>query len=401
MTFRKALRPLAIPVIHAMVPFKTWAWTTRRTWLRGLILEITSLIDFLLVGMLVQNNALMMTFKAFGGGNFFFGRALMVTDHASAAAAVVKPQLRGSLFMGLPIVGYAPSTFMSNAGPISVSQPARRVLRRHLDDHVVSDAHRSPDIAALRADCADVLSDWAGDPRRDTLWSLRGTAARMLARILADVDVPKAEMDAATAAYLRRFGELSAFSYYAPFMLSLLGTHETIRRDVFLPLKRHGIDPLVVDMIMFAGMFSVGTIVMKCVEYTRVHDVDYASLSHRERLAFVVESLRLFPTVSTVHRIVEESEQVAVGKRMIDVRPGCEIAYPFVCIHRNAEVFGDPEAFRLDRPAAEVAQILSWSRGPNMCPVRDLSVVVTVLMLDTLAESAGDLRRLDIYNIEF
>lgn len=401
MTLRPVLRALATPVVYAMVPFKTWAWTTRRVWLRGLILEITSAVDFLLVGLLVQNSALMLTWKAFGRGNFFFGRALMVTDHATAAAAVVKPQLRGSLFMGLPIVGYAPSTFMSNAGPISVSQPARGVLRRHLDDHVVTEAHRAPDIAALRSDCADVLADWAGDPKRDTLWSLRGAAARLLARILAGVDLPKIEADAATAAYLRRFGELSAFSYYAPFMLSLLGTHEAIRQDVFLPLKRRGIDPLVVDMIMFAGMFSVGTIVMKCVEYTRVHDVDYAALSHRERLAFVIESLRLFPTVSTVHRIVEETEQVAVGKRTIAVLPGREIAYPFVCIHRNADVFAAPETFRLDRPAAEVAQMLSWSRGPNMCPVRDLSVVVTVLMLDTLAESAGDLRRLDIFNIEF
>lgn len=396
---RSLLRALTTPLVYALVPLKMWAWTTRRTWLRGAILELTAAIDFLLVGIHVQNGALMLTFKAFGG-NFLFGRALMVTDHASAAAAIVEPQLRGSLFMGLPIVGYAPTTFMTNAGPISVSQPARGVLRGHLNEHVVSDAHRHPDIATLRESCAGALREWAADPKRDTLWSLRGTAARILTTILADVDLPKAEADAITAAYLRRFAELSAFSYYAPPLLSLLGTHEAMRQDVFLPLKRHGVDPLVVDMIMFAGMFSVGTIVMKCVDHTRTYDVDYGALAPHDRIAFVIESLRLFPTVSTVHRILEAPESVTVRGRTIEAQPGHEIAYPFVCIHRDTRVFPDAEAFRLDRPPEQVADVLSWSRGPHMCPVRDLSVVVTVLMLDTLVQSAGDLRQVKIANFE-
>lgn len=396
---RNLLRALTTPLFYAMIPLKMWAWTTRRAWLRGLILELTSAIDFLLVGIHVQNGALLATCKAFGG-NFLFGRALMVTEHAAAAAALGEPQLRGSLFMGLPIVGYSPSTFMTNAGPISVSQPARGVLRRHLNEHVVTNAHRQPDLVALRASCAEALREWADDPKRDTLWSLRGTVARVLTNILAEVDLPKAEADAITAAYLRRFAELSAFSYYAPALLSLLGTHEAMRQDVFLPLKRHGVDPLVVDMIMFAGMFSVGTIIMKCVDYTRTYDIDYAALTPHERIAFVIESLRLFPTVSTVHRIVEAPEEVTVRGRTLTARPGYEIAYPFVCIHRDSGVFPDAEAFRLDRPPAQVASVLSWSRGPHACPVRDLSVVVTVLMLDTLAGTAGDLRHVHIDNFE-
>ncbi|MFO7567863.1 MAG: cytochrome P450 [Enhygromyxa sp.] len=397
--FRRMLGVLTRPLFRMMVPFKLWAFTTKRVWLRGVILEFTSAIDLMLVAVHVQNPALMRTFQAFKG-NFIFGRALMVTEHAAAAAAVVQPQLRGSLFMGLPIVGYAPTTFMTNAGPISVSQPARGILRAHIDEQLLSHAQRSPDLESLRTRCADLLRDWVEDPRRDTLWSLRGTVTRVLARVLAEVELPKQDADRMTAAYLRRFAELSAFSYYAPSMLSLLGTHEAMRRDVFIPLERRGVSPLIVDMIMFAGMFSIGTIVMKCVDYTRTYDIDYGTLSPSERVAFVVESLRLCPTVSTVHRIVEQPEAVEVRGRALEVLPGQEIAYPFVCIHRDASVFDQPESFRLDRPASEVAEVLSWSRGPHMCPVRDLSVVVTVVMLDALADAAGDLRKLDIYNIE-
>ncbi len=399
MTIRRFFCILSVPLVYAMVPFKRWAWTTRRPWLRGLILEVTSAADFVLTGLHVQNPALLLTFRAFGG-NFLFGRALMVVEHAQAAETLVKPQLRGSLFMGLPIVGFSPSTFATNAGPINVGQPARGVLRRHLDDHVLTAAHHHPDLGALRESCAGALRDWVQDPKRDHFLCLRGTVTRVLAIILAKVDLPKAEADAVTAAYLRRFAELSAFSYYAPAILSLLNTHEAMRRDVYLPLKRHDINPLVIDMLMFAGMFSVGTIVMKCVEHTRIHDIDYAALNPRQRIAFVVESLRLFPTVSTAHRILEAPEQFTVCGRVIEAQPGQEIAYPFVCIHRDAKVFREPEAFRLDRPPEEVAEILSWSRGPNMCPVRDLSVLVTVLMLDALAQSAGDLRRVEISNIE-
>src|SRR5688572_5898971 len=101
---RRFLCLLTVPFVYAMVPFKLRAWTTQRAWLRGLILEITSAMDFALTGLQVQNPALLLTSKAFRG-NFIFGRALMVVDHAAAAEALEKPQMRGSLFMGLPIVG--------------------------------------------------------------------------------------------------------------------------------------------------------------------------------------------------------------------------------------------------------------------------------------------------------
>ena len=114
----------------------------------------------------------------------------------------------------------------------------------------------------------------------------------------------------------------------------------------------------------------------------------------------MTESIRLWPTVSTVSRIVESPEEVIVAGRKITVQPGQEIAYPFVCTNRDASVFEDPEEFRIDRPAEEVDEILSWSRGDHVCYAKALSVKVTVLLLDTLADAAGDLRKLEIDNIE-
>ncbi|MFW6353271.1 MAG: cytochrome P450 [Verrucomicrobiota bacterium] len=383
-----------------MVPFKTWAWQTRHGWLRGLVLELTSAADFLLTGLHAQNPALIRTWDAFGRGNFVFGKALMVVDHAKAEREIAQPQMRGSYFMGLPIVGFSPSTFASNAGPISVSQPARGVLRAHLDEHLLKPHHREPDLGNMRERCAEALGDWVNDSRRDHFLCLRGAVMRVLTLLLADVALEKDEAERITTAYLRRFAELSAFSYYLPAVLSLLGTHEGVRREVYVPLKAKGIDPLAIDMIMFAGMFSVGTILMKCVDHARDFDLDYGALSPRERVTFVIESLRLFPTVSTVHRLLEEPETVKLRGREITMQPGQEIAYPFVCIHRDTTVFADPEALRLDRPENEMAAILSWSKGPHVCPARDLSILVTVMMLDALAESAGDLREVHLRNIE-
>lgn len=397
---RRFFQVLFSPLARLLVPLRRYAWTTRSTFLRGLILEMVSVLDVLAVGLYVQNGALLLTQRAFGGGNYLFGKSLMVVDHATTARALVQPQLRGSLFMGLPIVAFAPGALMTNAAPTAASQPARAVLRDHMDAHVLTDAQRYRSVDEMRAMCAHVMREWNADPERNTMWSLRGCVTRVLGIVLADIDVPKADADRITRIYIRRFAEYSMFAHFAPFMLFLLGTEEGVRRDVYLPLKRLGMNALQVDMVLFAGMFSVGTITMKCVENAKAYDIDYAALSPRERMAFVIESIRLWPTVSTAHRIVEEPEEVVVGGRTITVRPGQEIAYPFVSINRDPSVFDVPDSFRLDRSPEQVANVLSWSTGKHVCPARDISIAVTVLFLDTLLEANGDLRTLKIDNIE-
>jgi cholest-4-en-3-one 26-monooxygenase len=120
-----------------------------------------------------------------------------------------------------------------------------------------------------------------------------------------------------------------------------------------------------------------------------------------QRFAFVIEGYRHCPTVTTVHRIVEAEEQVEILGRSHTLRAGDEVAYAFVCINRDPRVFAAPDEFRIDRPPDEAANVLSWSAGPHVCPAKDLSIVSTVLMLDTLAATRGDLRRIRIFNLEF
>ena len=144
----------------------------------------------------------------------------------------------------------------------------------------------------------------------------------------------------------------------------------------------------------------MGTIVIKCVEFASKYDIPYGSLLAEQKPAFVFESQRLSPTVTTIHRIVERDEKVDVLGVALTLQPSDEVCYPFVCINRDPTKFSDPEEFRLNRPSIELKRVLSWSAGPHVCPAKDLSIQLTILMLDQLA-TRYDLRRLHIPNPEF
>lgn len=392
-------RALSWPVIWLAKPVKLFAWRTRIRWLRGLLLEITTFLDFVMVFADVQNPT-MQLHAAVYGGNFLFGKAVMVVDHAVAEREIAQPTLRGNRFMGIDIVSNDAMVFVTNVGPISTGQPTRSLIRGHIDQQIMTERVRSFTLDSLRAECAEILADWSADPKMTNLWRLRGAATRLFLRILCERTIPKAQADAITFAYTRRFVEFSLFGRYAPFLLGILGTREGIRRDAYIPLRQLGLDNVAIDMTLFAAMFSVGTIVMKCVEFAAQHEVDYAALPPHGRMGFVIEALRLYPTVTTVHRIVETEERVVVAGRELVLEPGSEVAYPFVCINRDARAFSAPDAFRLDRSREELGRVLSWSTGPHVCPAKDLSILVTVLMLDALA-ARQDLRTLKIYNLEF
>jgi hypothetical protein len=257
------------------------------------------------------------------------------------------------------------------------------------------------DYPTLRTECAEILREWSADPKMATMLGIRGTLTRLFIQVLAQRMLTKEEAHHITWSYVRRFAEFSIFGRYLPLMLGVLGTREGIRSGAYIPLRKLGVDNLAIDMTLFAAMFSVGTIVIKAVEFVREHDIDYATLSPFQRFAFVIEAFRICPTVTTVHRIVESDETVEIRGGPVTLRAGDEVGYPFVCINRDERVFAQPKAFRIDRPPAEAAQVLSWSAGPHMCPAKDLSIVSSVVMLDTLAAARGDLRKLRIFNLEF
>jgi Cytochrome P450 len=397
--FRWIARQLSPPAIWLLMPAKLIAWRTQQKWLRRLILEITTATDFAMVFANTQNVAMLMHQSAYDG-NFVFGKALMVVDHPSADREIRQPTMRGSRFMGIDIVSNDSMVFLTNAGPIAAGPPTRDLIRGHIDNAIMTPRVRSLDPHSLKTECEDIIRDWSADDQMAGMWQIRGAVTRVIFRVLADVTLPKKQADEITYSYARHFVEFSLFGRYLPSMLALLGTREGIRRDAYIPLRKLGIDGLVIDMTLFAAMFSVGTIVMKCVGIAREQGIQYEKLGVRERMTFVIESLRLNPTVTTVHRIVEEDETVLIRGREINVGPGDELAYPFACINRDASQFANPGSFRLDRPASEVAAVLSWSAGPHACPAKDLSILTTVLLLDALA-ARFDLRELTIYNLEF
>ena len=396
---RRVTRFFSRPVVWLLIPVKLYAYRTRFGLVRRVVLEVTSFADFLMVLANVQNETMVIHYGVYGG-NFIFGKAVAVVDHEVAEREIARPTLRGNRFMGIDVVSNDPGAFVTNAGPITTGQPTRGLARGYIDTHVMTPRVRALDRDALAAECADVLRDWSADPDMATMWSIRGAATRLFLQVLAGRAPPKADADAITFHYVRRFVEFSLFGRYLPFLLGVLGTREGVRRDAYIPLRRLGVDNMVIDMTLFAAMFSVGTIVIKCVEFAARHGIDYGSLGPAEREGFVVEAQRLSPTVTAVHRIVEEEETVTVRGRVLRLHPGDEVTYPFVCINRDPRRFTDPTRFRLDRPPEEVARVLSWSTGPHACPAKELSILATVVMLDSLA-GRFDLRRLRIVNPEF
>jgi hypothetical protein len=396
---RRIARFFSVPLIWLMKPIKLFAYQTRLHWLRRIILEITSFLDFLMVFANVQNATMQLHYKVYEG-NFIFGKSVMVVNHAVAEQQIAQTTLRGNRFMGVEIVSNDPGAFVSNAGPINTGYPVRRLARDYIDQKVMTDRVRAFDSNTLQPDCAEILDEWSQDAKMASMWSIRGVVTRLFIQILAGKTLGKKEADDITFNYVRRFAEFTLFGGYLPFMLGILGTREGVRRDAFIPLRRHGIDNMIIDMTLFAAMFSIGTIIFKCIEFTAKYTVDYRELNPAERMQFVIESFRIYPTVTSVHRIVEADETIEICGQDIKLTPGSEVAYPFVCINRDPDRFSDPEEFRLHRSPEEFARVLSWSTGPHVCPAKDLSILATVMILDTLAERY-DLRNLRIFNIEF
>lgn len=397
--FRTVSRFAVTPLIYLLIPVKMFAWRTSHKWLKRIVLEITALVDFLSIFAVVQNHAVLAHWRAYGG-NFIFGKSIMVVAHEKAETEIARPTLRGNRFMGVDIVSNDPGVFVTNAGPINTGQPVRGHTRDYIETTIMTDRIRGLGPGGVKEMCLPILQEWKDDPDMATMWTVRSTVTRLFIRILAGQTLDYDLARKVTIAYTRRFAEFSLFGGYLPFVLGFLGTRRSIRRDAFIPLRRLGIDNVIIDMTLFAAMFSIGTIVCKCVEFASRYDVDYASLSPKERRGFVIEALRLYPTVTTVHRIVESEEKIEIRGETITAEPGDEITYPFACINRDPKVFSNPEAFRLDRSETELDRMLSWSAGDHACPAKEMSIQVTTIMLESLAER-HDLRTLHIFSPEF
>jgi len=169
-----------------------------------------------------------------------------------------------------------------------------------------------------------------------------------------------------------------------PIVSGLIGTEKKIKKDAYYPLTNLGISPPLVDATLFAAMFSIGTLFTKCVDYLKEHNIDYNTLNLTERMNYVTEVVRLYPTVTTTHRILEKPETIKVAGNEIQLTEGDEIVYPFITCNKDGDQFKCPHQIKMDREKAEYDKILSWSKGAHACPAKDFSVLITTIMLDSL-----------------
>lgn len=396
---RKMLHAVSYVVIFLMKPFKVYAYRTRFPIIRGLIIEVTALVDFLLIFLNIQNNTMLMHEKVYNG-NFIFGKGIALTDYDTIATDIQKPAYKCNHFMALSIISTDSSVFAINAGSLNQCPPLRGWTRKSMEDNVFTGDLLTHDYESLHALNREILEEWGEHPKMAKVFPLRGASTRIFLKILSGTTVSSEDAEAATFQYIRRFGELSLFNR-VPFVNGILGSHKGIRKDAYFMLKeKYDLDMMVIDMTLFAAMFSVGTLVIRCVEDIQSFAIPYKDLDYQMKRNFIFEAVRLWPTVTSVHRIVERDENVRIGKKDITLTAGDEVIYPFACGNRNAERFHEPAKMNLERPQEEYANVLSWSKGPHDCPGKELSIIVTILMLDQLSKRY-DLSKLKIFNPTF
>lgn len=379
----RAARALVGAGVRVSKPFKIHAYRTRRSWLKRLIIEVTTFWDWVAHFVFGQNEA-MQLYEEVYGGDFLFGHAFMATDFDTTDREVRLPSHRTSNFMGIGTVS-SNEVFVVNAAMISLGEPFRGVLRRHIEETVFTDSIDALTYDDVVTRCRGALDEWTADPRAADIVVMRSVATRMIVLLLEDVLISKRDSETVTAAYVKGFVQLSLFKRYFPFISGVLGSEQRIKRDAFYRLQELGVSNPVIDATLFAAMFSIGTLFIRCVGDVRRHGIDYASLDLEARRRFVIEAVRLYPTVTTTHRVAEREETRTVAGREIRVEVGDEIAYPFVCSNRDPSAFECPHEMKLDRPESSYEKVLSWSKGAHACPARELSVLVTVAMLDAMA----------------
>lgn len=381
---KKFFRILTLPPIYAMKPLKIFAYRTRFQFLKRILLQITSLADFILHWFHGQNEAMELNQKIFGG-NFIFGAGVMVTDFETTVKEIPKLSYRTNNFMGIPVVS-GNEVFVVNSPMISLGEPFRTLAREHVEKTVFTPAIDSLTYDDVKKKCHTILQEWVADEKASAITIMRSVSTRMIIYLLQEIDIGKKVSESVTAAYLRHFVELSLFKAYLPLVTSWLGSEKYIKKDAFYPLHDLGVSNPVIDATLFAGMFSIGTLFVHCVENMRHYGIKYSSLDLEKRRNFVIETVRLYPTVTTTHRVVESDEEIVVSGKKIQLSAGDEVVYPFICANKDGRAFDCPHKLNIDRSKEELDKVLSWSKGPHACPAKNLSILITMVMLDTLAE---------------
>ncbi|MES2663971.1 MAG: cytochrome P450 [Pseudomonadota bacterium] len=402
-TLEKAIRPtthvFSYAIVSVLKPLKIYAYKSQLSFVRRAIIEITTPIDFALIWLNIQNETMQLHEKIYGG-NFIFGRGLMLTDYNSTAQDIVKPIYKTNDFMGVNIVSSTTDVFSTNSGILNQNQPIRKSTRHYVNDNIFTPRVQAYTYDQVLTESKSILRDWSDDKNMLSTFKIRGAVTRIFIQLLAQTKITKNDADDVTFDYMRRFVEFSLLQGYFPFLTGLLGTAQHIRKNVYIKLRNYKIDNMIIDMTMFAAMFSVGTLVIRCIENVNRYGINYAELSPQKKRNFIMESVRLYPTVTSIHRTLEKEETFTVANQKLHLQPGDQIAYPFICSNQDKDFFTKPNEFNIHRSEKEYEGILSWSKGPHDCPAKELSILVTQIMVDTIAQK-HDLRAITILNPAF
>ena len=260
---KKVLVAITTGVIWMMKPFKLFAYTTRFGFLKRLIIQITTFWDFVF-SFIHGQNEVMEVYKKIYKGNFIFGHGIMKTDFDSTHKEIQQPSMRTNHFMGVPVVS-GNEVFIVNSPMISLGEPYRRLAREHVDKTIFNEAFYDLSYDSIKQKCAVPLKDWQADKDPKDITTMRSVATRMVILLCQDLLISKVDSEEVTAAYLKRFIQLSLFKNYFTLVTGLLGSEKFIKKDAFYRLRKLGVDSTVIDSTLFAAMFSIGTLFTRCV----------------------------------------------------------------------------------------------------------------------------------------
>ena len=166
---------LSSGVIAAQRPVKLFAYQTRLRPLKRLLLEITTSSTGPDLAERPERRDAECTIEAYGG-NFFFGKAVMVTDHATTKREIACPAHRGRQFHGRRHRQLRPQRVRNQYWDPQPEPADSRGDPRYLDEHVFT--------PAVMAMTFEDVQRRGGDPGD---WSERDRMATMLV-IRADRD---------------------------------------------------------------------------------------------------------------------------------------------------------------------------------------------------------------------
>ncbi|XP_046820407.1 cytochrome P450 4g15-like [Vespa crabro] len=147
------------------------------------------------------------------------------------------------------------------------------------------------------------------------------------------------------------------------FVLCILGAHQDIQEQVMKELNE-----------IFKGSDRPCTF------------QDTIEMKYLERV--ILETLRLFPPVPAIARVLNEDVQLASNKNILP--SGCRIIIPSYKIHRMPEFYSNPDVFNPDNFLPEKMQqrhyyaFIPFSAGPRSCVGRKYALLKLKVLISTI-----------------